>query len=391
MRPAPATGIAVLPFENLSENKADAYFAEAIQDEILTRLSKIFDLKVIARTSTLHYKSKPGNLPAIGKQLGVAYILEGSVEKSADAVRVNVQLIKAATSSHVWADTFDHKFTDIFSVQSEVARAIVDQLRPKLTSHEEQVIAATPTENPEAYDAYLRGLAYSVRTQRTPANSLGAQKYLRQAVHLDPKFALAWALLAYTDAVGYHTANLQPTIALCEETRQAAETALTLQPALGEAVLARGYYHYACLKDYDSAVRYLEQARSLLPNNSRILQSLADVERTRATGTGATPTSTKLSGSTRATSYYLTNTPFPLSLYVAFPKHCENLIRSSILRKTTLTPPRSRPPSRKPRAICLGLLRFWLHCIRTPTTSAPGKYRLTRRSWSATLHRSSLG
>ena len=281
LRPAPATGIAVLPFENLSENKADGYFAEAIQDEILTRLSKISDLKVIARTSTQHYKSKPGNLPAIGKQLGVAYILEGSVQKSADAVRVNVQLIKGATSSHVWADTFDHKFTDIFSVQSEVARAIADQLRPKLTSHEEQVIAATPTENPEAYDAYLRGLAYSVRTQRTPANSLGAQKYLRQAVQLDPKFALAWALLAYTDAVGYHTANLQPTVALREETRQAAETALTLQPALGEAVLARGYYHYACLKDYDTAVRYLEQARSLLPNNSRILQSLADVERTR--------------------------------------------------------------------------------------------------------------
>jgi len=279
--PVATKGIAVLPFENLSENKADAYFAEAIQDEILTRLSKIFDLKVIARTSTQHYKSKPENVPTIGKQLGVAYILEGSVQKSVDAVRVNVQLIKAATSSHVWADTFDRKFTDIFSVQSEVARAIAEQLRPKLTSHEEQVIAATPTENPEAYDAYLRGLAYSLRTQRTPANSLGAQKYLRQAVELDPKFALAWALLAYTDAVGYHTANLQPTLALREETRQAAETALTLQPTLGEAGLAKGYYHYACLKDYDTALRYLEQAHSLLPNNSRVLHSLADVERTR--------------------------------------------------------------------------------------------------------------
>src|SRR6266487_229507 len=275
--PVATKGIAVLPFENLSENKADAYFAEAIQDEILTRLSKIFDLKVIARTSTQHYKSKPENVPTIGKQLGVAYILEGSVQKSVDAVRVNVQLIKAATSSHVWADTFDRKFTDIFSVQSEVARAIAEQLRPKLTSHEEQVIAATPTENPEAYDAYLRGLAYSLRTQRTPANSLGAQKYLRQAVELDPKFALAWALLAYTDAVGYHTANLQPTLALREETRQAAETALTLQPTLGEAVLAKGYYHYACLKDYDTALRYLEQAHSLLPNNSLVIDSLADI------------------------------------------------------------------------------------------------------------------
>jgi len=192
-----------------------------------------------------------------------------------------VQLIKAANDSHLWADTFDRKLTDIFSVESEVAKAIADQLRAKLTGQEEQVIAAKPTDNPEAYDAYLRGLAYTLRTQRTPANSLGAQMYLREAVQLDPKFALAWALLAYTDAVGYHTMNLQPTLALREETRQAAETALALQPALGEAVLAKGYYHYACLKDYDTAVRYLEQAHSLLPNNSRILQSLADVERTR--------------------------------------------------------------------------------------------------------------
>ena len=277
----PVKSIAVLPFDNLSHDPDNAYFAEGVQDEILTRLSKIADLKVISRTSTQHYKSTPENLPEIAKLLGVANILEGSVQKSGDAVRVNVQLIKAANDSHLWADTFDRKLTDIFSVESEVAKAIADQLRAKLTGQEEQVIAAKPTDNPEAYDAYLRGLAYTLRTQRTPANSLGAQMYLREAVQLDPKFALAWALLAYTDAVGYHTMNLQPTLALREETRQAAETALALQPALGEAVLAKGYYHYACLKDYDTAVRYLEQAHSLLPNNSRILQSLADVERTR--------------------------------------------------------------------------------------------------------------
>jgi TolB-like protein/tetratricopeptide (TPR) repeat protein/class 3 adenylate cyclase len=277
----PEKSIAVLPFENRSEEKANAYFADSIQDEILTRLSKIADLKVISRTSTQHYKSAPENLVDIAKQLGVAHILEGSVQKSGDAVRVNVQLIKAANDSHLWADTFDRKLTDIFSVESEVAKAIADQLRAKLTGQEGQVIAAKPTDNVEAYDAYLRGLAYSLRTQRTPANSLGAQKYLREAVRLDPKFALAWALLSYTDAIGYRTMNLQPTVALREETRQAAETAFTLQPALGEAVLAKGYYHFACLQDYDTAVGYLEQARSLLPNNSRILQSLADVERTR--------------------------------------------------------------------------------------------------------------
>src|SRR2546421_6121064 len=273
--------IAVLPFENLSEDKANAYFAEGIQDEILTRLSKIADLKVISRTSTQHYKSAPENLPAIAKQLGVAHILEGRVQKSGDAVRVNVQLIKAANDSHLWADTFDRKLTDIFSVESEVAKAIAEQLRAHLSGREEQVIAAKPTDNPEAYDAYLRGLAYSLKTANTPTNALGAQKYLREAVRLDPKFALSWALLSSVEARGYITVNLQPTVALREEARQAAETALTLQPNLGEALLAKGYYHYACLKDYDTAVRYFEQARQLLPNSSQIPEALAYVARRR--------------------------------------------------------------------------------------------------------------
>ena len=279
--PIAEKSIAVLPFENRSEDKANAYFAEGIQDEILTRLSKIADLKVISRTSTQQYQSKPGNLSEIAKQLGVAHIVEGSVQKSGDAVRVNVQLIKAANDSHLWADTFDRKLTDIFSVESEVAKAIAEQLRAKLTGQEEQVIAAKPTDNPEAYDAYLRGLAYTLKTQNTPGNYLAAQKYLKEAVRLDPKFALAWALLSYVDARGYRTLNLQPTVALREEAQQAAETALTLQPNLGEALLAKGYYHYACLKDYDTAMRYYEQARQFLPNSSRILESLAYVARRR--------------------------------------------------------------------------------------------------------------
>jgi TolB-like protein/class 3 adenylate cyclase/Tfp pilus assembly protein PilF len=277
---APEKSIAVLPFENRSEDKANAYFADGIQDEILTRLAKIADLKVISRTSTEHYKSAPENLPEIARQLGVAHILEGSVQKSGDAVRVNVQLIKAANDSHLWADTFDRKLTDIFSVESEVAKAIADQLRAKITGQEEQVITAKPTDNPEAYDAYLRGLAYTLK-RPTPANSLRAQKYLREAVRLDPKFALSWALLSYLDSRGYITVSLQPTVALREEARQAAETALTLQPNLGEAVLAKGFYYYGCLKDYDTAVRCFEQARPLLPNSSQIPESLAYVERRR--------------------------------------------------------------------------------------------------------------
>src|SRR5258705_6378159 len=203
----PEKSIAVLPFENRSDDKANAYFADGIQDEILTRLAKIADLKVISRTSTQHYQSAPENLPEIARLLGVAHILEGSVQKSGDAVRVNVQLIKAANDSHLWADTFDRKLTDIFSVESEIAKAIADQLRAKLTGQEQQVIPATPTDNPAAYDAYLRGLAYSLKTTSTPSNVLAAQKYLRDAVRLDPQFALGWALLSYVAATGYITLN----------------------------------------------------------------------------------------------------------------------------------------------------------------------------------------
>src|SRR5207244_3526600 len=209
------------------------------------------------------------------------HMLEGSVQQRADAVRVNVQLIKAATDSHLWSDTFDRKLTDIFSVESEVSKAIADQLRAKLTGQEQEVIAAKPTTNPQAYDAYLRGLAYTLKTAFTPENSVAAQKYLKEAVRLDPNFALAWALLSYVDASGYLTQSLQPTVALRDEAREAAETALRLQPNLGEAVLARGFYYYACLKEYDTALRYLEQTEPLLPHNSRVLHGLAYVERRR--------------------------------------------------------------------------------------------------------------
>ena len=278
---APEKSIAVLPFQNLSGDPENAYFANGIQEEILTRLASIADLKVISRTSTQQYESKPKNLREIAQQLRVAHILEGSVQKAADQVRVTVQLINAPTDSHLWAGTYDRKLTDILGVESEVAKAIADQLQAKLTGAEAAVIAAKPTDNPEAYDAYLRGLAYTLKSEDTPAQFLAAQRYLKEAVRLDPKFALAWALLSYMDSIAYVTKILQPTNALREEARQAAETALSLQPNLGEALMAKGYYHYACLKDYDTATRYLEQARQLLPNNSQIPESLAYVSRRR--------------------------------------------------------------------------------------------------------------
>jgi len=194
-------------------------------------------------------------------------------------VRVNAQLVDTRSYSQLWAQSYDRDLADVFAIQSEIANAIADQLQANLTDQEKQVITAKPTDNPEAYDAYLRGLAYSLKPGTSAANSLGAQKYFTEAVKLDPKFALAWALLSYTDAVGYLLTTLQPTIALREEARQAAETALTLQPNLGEAVVAKGAYHYFCLKDYDTAVRYFEQARQLLPNSSRIPELLAYVTR----------------------------------------------------------------------------------------------------------------
>jgi serine/threonine protein kinase/Tfp pilus assembly protein PilF len=276
---APKKSIAVLPFENLSADPENAYFADGIQDEILTRLSKIADLKVISRTSTQHYKSTPEDLPEIARQLGVAHILEGRVQRSGDSVRVNVQLIKAANDSHLWAETFDRKLTDIFSVQSDISKGIAEALRAKLTGGEEQALAVKPTNNPDAYDAYLRGLAYKLKPGTAIPNMIGAQKYFREAVRLDPKFALGWAHLSNVDSIGYLSQGLQPTFALREQARQAAETALALQPNLGEGLVAKGYYHYACLKDYDTAVRYFEQARQLFPNSSRIPEALAYVTR----------------------------------------------------------------------------------------------------------------
>ncbi len=279
---APEKSIAVLPFENRSEEKQNAYFAEGVQGEILTDLAKVSDLKVISRTSVMQYRSGPQrNVRQIGQELGVAHVVEGSVQRSGNRVRVNVQLVDARSDRQLWAQTYDRNLADVFAIQSEIAKAIADQLQANLTGREEQALAVKPTNNPEAYDVYLRGLAYTLKTDNTAANALRAQKYLREAVRLDPTFAMAWALLSYVDGRGYLTESLQPTVVLREEARQAAETALALEPNLGEAVWAKGYYHYSCLKDYDTAAHYFEQARQLLPNSSRIPESLAYVARRR--------------------------------------------------------------------------------------------------------------
>jgi eukaryotic-like serine/threonine-protein kinase len=260
--PAPGTGIAVLPFENLSENKADAYFADAIQDEILTRLSKISDLKVIARTSVQHYQSKPQNLPMIGKQLGVAYILEGSAQKRADAVRVNVQLIKAASSSHVWADTFDRKLTDIFAVETEIAKTVADTLQAKLTGLEERAIAARPTQNPEAHELYLKGRFFW--NKRTSSDLKTAIQYFNQAIEKDPGYALAYAGLAdaYALLTGYGAGPVSESFPRAEA---AAKKALELDDSLAEAHTSLGLLLFYNL-DFQGATKELERAIALNPN-----------------------------------------------------------------------------------------------------------------------------
>jgi TolB-like protein/Tfp pilus assembly protein PilF len=275
----PAKSIAVMPFENRSEDKANAYFADGIQDEILTLLSKIADLKVISRTSTQRYQSRPRNLREIAKQLGVATILEGSVQKVADQVRVNVQLVNAQTDSHLWAETYDRKLTDIFSVESEIAKGIAESLQAKLTGREEQALAVKPTNNLEAYDAYLRGLAFDTRSHYTIDALRKAISFFERAVQLDPNFALAWARLSRGHAALYFVPGGDITAARRAGAKKALENAQKLQPSSPETQLALGYYQYHVLRDYELAKTTFGLVGKMLPGNSEVPAALAFVAR----------------------------------------------------------------------------------------------------------------
>ncbi len=275
-------GVAVLPFENLSPDSDNAYFADGIQEEILTRLASVADLKVISRTSTQQYQSKPRNLREIAKQLGVAHIVEGSVQKAADQVRVNVQLVNAQTDSHLWADTYDRKLTDIFGVESEIARRIAESLQAKLTGREEQALAVKSTNNPEAYDAYLRGAAFEVRgtTSMGPVLNLilKAAGFYERAVELDPNFAIAWARLSRADALLYFNPYRDATLAARgDAAKRALENAQKLEPNSPETLLAMGYYQYWVLRDYGAAKTAFERVSKMLPGSSEVLMALARI------------------------------------------------------------------------------------------------------------------
>ena len=275
--PVSEKSVAVLPFENLSDDKANAYFAEGIQDEILTRLAKIGALKVISRTSTQHYASSPDNLPEIAKQLGVANILEGTVQKVGDAVHINVQLIRAATDDHLWAEIYNRKLDDIFAVEGEVAGAIADKLNAKLSGAEQEAVAKKPTDNLAAYDFYLRGLALQ-NTGYDFATTRKAIAAFSEAVRLDPKFALAWVQLG-TSASYLYFNNVDADKYTPQFIKNAADTALQLQPQSSEAQLVQGDYLYRIMRDFAGAQKVFEAIVQHSPHDKLALQYLGLVER----------------------------------------------------------------------------------------------------------------
>src|SRR6266508_2536908 len=257
--------IAVLPFDNLSRDPDNAYFAEGVQDEILTRLAKVADLKVISRTSTQRFKSAPSDLREIAKQLGVTNILEGSVQKADEQVRVNVQLINALTDAHLWADTYDRKLIDIFSVESEIAKTIADTLQAKLTGSEKQMMAAQSTSDTAAYELYHKGR--SLWEKRSGDNIPKAIAFYEQAIARDPNYALAYAGLAkaYILLPFYTGADR---LDAYSKAKDAALKALRLDPNLAEAHLALGKVLFFSEIDLAGALREYQRAIELQPNDA---------------------------------------------------------------------------------------------------------------------------
>ncbi|HEV3393562.1 MAG TPA: hypothetical protein VG103_08670 [Chthoniobacterales bacterium] len=267
--------IAVLPFENLSDEKENAYFADGIQDDILTNLSKIGDLKVISRTSVMPYRGKTQNLRDIGKTLGVANILEGSVRRSGNKVRVNVQLIDATNDQHLWAEDYDGDLSDVFKIQTDLATRIASALQAKLSPTEKAQMTQRPTENGEAYLAYIQAMNLFMPEESEKLKQ--AEQLYQRALELDPNFALASARLSHLESWMFH--SIDPSVARRTTARTLAEQALKLQPNLPEAHLALGYCYYYGDLDYDRALSEFKIAQNGLPNDPDVLLSLGAIQR----------------------------------------------------------------------------------------------------------------
>src|SRR6266700_7878687 len=274
--------IAVLPFENLSEEKANAYFADGIQDEILTKLAGISDLKVISRSSTAKYKSKPEDLKTVANELGVATVLEGSVQRAGDKVRVNVQLLDARIDTHLWAKSYDRDLKDVFTVESEVAQEIADTLRAKLSPSQSTALATAPTHDPEAYDLFLKG-EYEQHQAESALNAElfdRAQTFYRQALARDRNFALAYARLAHSELFRHwYISNLNSEE--LTEVKSNIDRALAIAPALPDAHLALGVFYYWGYRDYDAGLKELDRALELQPSSANSRADRAAIYRRR--------------------------------------------------------------------------------------------------------------
>jgi len=269
--------IAVLPFQNLSDEKENAYFADGVQDDLLTNLSKIGDLKVISRTSVMPYRATQSNAREIGKTLGVGTILEGSVRRIGNRVRVNVQLINVENDQHLWAEDYDRELTDVFAIQSDLAQKIAGELRAKLSPAEKAQIERKPTENSEAYLAFVEGHDLLTRPDRLRTDTEKAEQLFERATRLDPNFAGAFAALGWVEDWMYHT--FDPTPARKAKARAAVEEALRLQPDLPEAHLALGFYHYYCERNYQPALEEFAIARKSLPNSADVYLAIGAIQR----------------------------------------------------------------------------------------------------------------
>ncbi len=327
--------IAVLPFENLSDEKENTYFADGIQDDLLTNLSKVGDLKVISRTSVMPYRGKASNLREIGKALGVGTILEGSVRRVGNRVRVNVQLINAENDEHIWAEDYDRELTDVFAIQTNLAQKIANELRAKLSPNEKAQLERKPTENGEAYLAFVQAHNLSCAVEDFQQLKQSEQLYAR-AIELDPDFALAIARYSQLEGWIVHTFDRTPQRR--EKAQSLAERALQLQPDLPEAHLARGYSYYWGDNNYDAALKEFEIAQAGLPNESEVYLAIGAIQRRQGKWTESTANLEKAVSLNPKDIWPLQNLAFNYLVLRNFDKANTTIDRALALNPTALGP-----------------------------------------------------